>query len=65
MKVLATYQRPVLLRGDPDVPVTPTAEIPQLLHLGMKMLDVVFHRETCRIKHSDITSQAPKDTASL
>jgi len=53
---MQTYQVAVLLGADPYVAVTPLAEVAQLLHLGMAMLDVIFLWQAGWVVDSDIAA---------
>ena len=58
-------QIPVLLWRAPHLPVTPATELPQLLHLMMRLVQVVLDGELGRIEHADIAAEAMKNTRSL
>ena len=57
--------RPVLLGADPHVGVGPQAEAPQLLHLGVLVVDIVLHREAQRVKHTHVRAQRVQDARKL
>ena len=51
----------VLFGGDPDVAVAPAAEVPQFLHFGMRVLDVVLDGELAGIVDADVAAEAEED----
>jgi hypothetical protein len=52
----------VLLRRDPDVAVAPAAEISELLHLLVVVLDIIFDGEASGVVDADIATEAEEDT---
>lgn len=50
----------MLLRGYPDMTITPFAEFTKLLNFRVLMLDVVFDRQTERIENTNISTQTPE-----
>ena len=55
----------MLFGRDPEMSITPSAEVSQFLHLGMVMLDVVFDRETYRIVDSHVAAQSKQNARDL
>ena len=51
----------MLLRRDPDVAIAPAAEIPELLHFLVVVLDIIFNGEAGRVVDADIASEAEED----
>jgi hypothetical protein len=51
----------VLLRRDPDVAVAPAAEISELLHFLVVVLDIIFDREAGWVVDADIATKAEED----
>jgi hypothetical protein len=51
-----TYKIAVLLRTNPNMSIRPFAELAQLLHFWMRMLDVVLDRQPGRIIHSHVAT---------
>lgn len=51
----------MLLRRNPNMAITPPAELSQLLHLFVRMLDVILDREPVRIIHTDVTAEPKED----
>lgn len=47
----------MLFRRHPEMSVTPTRQVPQLLDLLVVMLDVVLYWESSGIIHPDITTK--------
>ena len=47
----------MLFRRDPDMPVTPLAQIAQFLDLGMVVLDIILHREPAWVEDANVTAQ--------
>jgi len=55
----------VLLRRNPDVAVAPAAEISELLHFLVVVLDIIFDGETGRVVDADIAAEAEEDPGGL
>lgn len=51
----------MLLRTDPNMPVAPPAQLPQLPHLCMLELHVVLHRQPARVVDAYVAPQSPQD----
>jgi hypothetical protein len=51
----------VLLWTRPKLRLAPFAELTQLLHFCVMMLDVVFDRQTGRVEHPDLAAKVVKD----
>ena len=45
--------------------ITPSAEVPQLLYLGMVIVDVVFNWEARRVVDSHVAPESKKNTRDL
>lgn len=56
-----TDQSTMLLRGNPYVAIAPAAEITQLLHFLMRMLNIVLNRQAGRIEDTNIAAEAEED----
>lgn len=55
----------MLFRRDPDVAVTPLAQVSQLLHLVMVLLGVVLDGQTRWIEHANVAAQAEEDAGTF
>lgn len=55
----------MLLGRDPEMSITPSAEVPQFLYLGMVMLDVVFNWEARRVVDSHVAPKSKKNARDL
>ena len=53
----------MLLRTDPDMAITPLAQVAQLLDFGVSVVDVVFNGEGCGVVHADVAAEAEEDAA--
>ena len=51
----------MLLRTDPDMTVTPLAQLTQLLHLCVTVLDIVFLWKAGRVIYPHVTAQTEED----
>lgn len=51
----------MLLRAHPHVAVAPLTQLPQLLHFGVVVLDVVFLREAGGVVYPDVAAEAEED----
>jgi hypothetical protein len=56
-----TYQVPMLLRTNPHMAITPLAQLPQLLHLRMNVLDVVFDGEAGGVEDAYVAAEAEEN----
>jgi hypothetical protein len=55
------YQISMLLWTDPDVPIAPLAQIPELLHFRMIELYIIFDWEFSWVKDPNIAPQPKQD----
>ena len=55
----------MLLRTDPNVSITPLAELSQLLHFRMRVLYVVLDGQSTRIVHADVATEPEEYSTSL
>ena len=55
----------MLLGADPNMAIAPFAEFPQLLDLGVVVLDVVLLGQAGGIVDANIASEAEKDAGGL
>jgi hypothetical protein len=51
----------MLLRRNPDMAVTPAAEISEFLHFLVVVLYIIFDGETGRVIDANITAEAEED----
>jgi hypothetical protein len=57
----ATHKIAVLLRRDPDVTVAPAAEISELLHFLVVVLDIIFDGKASGVIDADIATEAEEN----
>jgi hypothetical protein len=57
-KLEVTYQISVLLGRNPYVPIAPPAQVSQLLHFLVLVLNVILYWQTKRVIHSNVTTQS-------
>lgn len=62
---MQTYQVAVLLWADPNVTIAPLAKLAQLLDLWVRMLNVIFLRQTGGVVHPDVAAEAEKNACCL
>ena len=55
----------MLLVGDPEVPVTPSTQIAELLYFRMHVPYVVLHGQASRVEHTGVATKTPENTADL
>lgn len=55
----------MLFSRDPDMPIAPSTEIPELLYFGMPMLHVILDWKAHRVIDSDIATKPEEDTGCL
>ena len=60
-----TYQISMLFRRDPEVSIAPSTQVAELLDLGMRVLDVVFHGKARRVIYADVAAKTPENAANL
>ena len=60
-----TYQISMLFRRDPEVSITPSAQVAKFLDLGMRVLDVVFHGKARRVIYADVAAKTPENAANF
>lgn len=60
-----SHEIAVLLGRDPEVAVTPSTQMPQLLYLLMVVLNIVFDGKTGRIVNPYITTQSEENPRDL
>jgi hypothetical protein len=59
------YQISMLLGGDPEVPVTPSTQIAELLYFGMHMPYVILDGQASRVENTDVAAETPENTGDL
>ena len=55
----------MLLRAYPDMSITPLAKIAQLLHLRVRVLNVVLYRQSSRIVDANVAAKPEEYSTSL
>lgn len=55
----------MMLRANLDVSITPFTELPQLLHFGVVVVEVVLNGQASGIVHADVAAELEEDSASL